>query len=117
MKTAFSIITGFLIALLLTGCASGRYGRELDPSFVQQIERGKTTKAEIRRQLGEPLTVTTSPQGEMWRYSYSGGLAYWDMMAAGLTGSLDPASVKVQNLTIIFEGDLVKDFSFTAQGK
>lgn len=52
MKTCFAI---FLLGMaLLTGC---------DPQRVAKLEEGVSTEADVRRQFGDPVTVTVAPDG------------------------------------------------------
>lgn len=58
-----------LLALVLSGCAI-TYGREFDTAKVSQIQKGKTTKDEVRAMLGEPASVTQTADFEQWGYAY-----------------------------------------------
>jgi hypothetical protein len=52
MKTCFAI---FLLGMaLLTAC---------DPQRVAQLEEGVSTEVEVRKQFGDPVTVTVEPDG------------------------------------------------------
>lgn len=52
MKTCFAI---FLLGIaLLAGC---------DPQRVAQLEEGVSTEVDVRRQFGDPVTVTVAPDG------------------------------------------------------
>lgn len=56
---------------LATGCARTTLGRKFNPAAARKIQKGRTTKAEVVRLMGEPLTVL--PQeggGEELRYWY-----------------------------------------------
>jgi len=52
MKTCFAI---FLLGMaLLAGC---------DPQRVSKLEEGVSTEVEVRKQFGDPVTVTVAPDG------------------------------------------------------
>jgi outer membrane protein assembly factor BamE (lipoprotein component of BamABCDE complex) len=85
-------------------------GRPINASFVQSIQRGKTTADEVRKALGEPATVTTSPDGFVWSYSH------WEGKPAvfGATYS----STNTTQLIIEFKNGKVADYQYsTSKGQ
>ena len=59
-----------LAALFLSACASGA-GKKIDQDKFSHFVKGKTTYAEVVRELGEPSTVTRNADGsKMAMYSY-----------------------------------------------
>ena len=67
-----------LAVLVGAGCAP-KMGRDINKSSVSAIERGVTTKAQVRQNLGEPNSVTTTSTGEIWSYRYMQGMNYGDL--------------------------------------
>lgn len=110
------IVQALLMALalaLMAGCSTPSQGTKFDDSFVAKIQRGKTTKAEVRQGLGEPASVSKTAEGDVWTYQYSDGGGYWNMVGAayGLTSQ----KINMQMLTVVFNGDRVKDYTHTVQ--
>jgi len=58
-----------MAGLLAAGCAI-TYGREFDTTKVSQIQKGKTTKDEVRAMLGEPASTSVTADFEQWTYAY-----------------------------------------------
>ncbi len=50
------------LSFFLTACAS--VGNKIDRTYVDRIEKGVTTEAEIRGQLGNPMSVGVNANGE-----------------------------------------------------
>ena len=56
--------------ILLAGCSS--VGNKIDMTQVTNIKKGVTTRAEMERMFGAPMTVSLMPDGRtmaMWFYS------------------------------------------------
>jgi outer membrane protein assembly factor BamE (lipoprotein component of BamABCDE complex) len=96
---------------LLTGCASTAQGRKFDDSFVSQIKKGSTTKAQVRQAFGEPVSVSRSSEIETWTYSYSN--AYGRGYVQGATFGLVKEKSDDQMLIVAFKGDVVVEFTYT----
>src|SRR3972149_2120704 len=58
-----------MAGLPAAGCAI-TYGREFDTTKVSQIQKGKTTKDEVRAMLGEPASTSVTADFEQWTYAY-----------------------------------------------
>jgi hypothetical protein len=53
------IVVALAVAVAISGgCASTSQGRKFDDSYVSQIKKGVTTKAQIRQHFGEPMSVS-----------------------------------------------------------
>jgi outer membrane protein assembly factor BamE (lipoprotein component of BamABCDE complex) len=98
-------------SLLLAGCASTAQGRKFDDSYVAQIQKGKTTKAQIRQNLGEPVSTSISADTETWTYSYSDAYGRGYVQAA--TFGLVRQKSDDQMLIVVFKGDVVVEFMYT----
>jgi outer membrane protein assembly factor BamE (lipoprotein component of BamABCDE complex) len=98
-----------LVVLVCPGCSP--IGRDIKKSSVSGIERGVTTKAQVRQNLGEPQSVRTTSTGEVWSYRYMQGMNYGESWAA-LFGAREYGGTS-KMLIVIFDGDRVKDYSYT----
>lgn len=100
-----------LFTCLIAGCAAASYGRKFDDTSVSQIRKNVTTKAQIRANFGEPLSVTTSTELETWTYQYSNayGRVYIQMATYGLVREQSDD----QMLVVIFKDGKVVDFNYT----
>jgi outer membrane protein assembly factor BamE (lipoprotein component of BamABCDE complex) len=111
MVTRIALIV--VLALLVgAGCAP-KIGRDFNASYLSSIERGVTTKSQVRQNLGEPSSVTTSSlAGETWSYQYmeGAGLAqtYGNFFRNEYTNM---GSHKM--LVVTFDGDRVKDYTYS----
>jgi outer membrane protein assembly factor BamE (lipoprotein component of BamABCDE complex) len=54
MKTCFAIFMIGIVVLALAGC---------DPQRVAKLEEGVSTEVDVRKQFGDPVTVTVAPDG------------------------------------------------------
>lgn len=54
MRTAYKSILAFAACVALLGC---------DPQRVDKLEEGVATEVDVRRQFGDPVTVTVEPDG------------------------------------------------------
>ncbi len=92
------------------GCSSA--GARFDTANVSKIVKGKTTKIDLRGYFGNPLRTEDSPNGEVWTYTY----VETHSTAAGAVGhvviGVDQSETVVNKLTVIFDGDVVKDYYF-----
>ena len=66
-KQAALLISG---ALMISGCMVQSGNRQLDdPNAINQIEKGKSTKDDVRRLIGSPPVVTFNDKNEeIWTY-------------------------------------------------
>lgn len=71
MKPKISAIALTLLAFsLLAGCAS--VGNKIEMANVAQLQKGVTTRADMERLFGKPMSVSLLPDGRtmaMWFYS------------------------------------------------
>jgi outer membrane protein assembly factor BamE (lipoprotein component of BamABCDE complex) len=100
-----------IVVLAITaGPGCWAFGRDIKKSSVSGIERGVTTKAQVRENLGEPQSVRTTSTGEVWSYRYMRGMSYGESWAA-LLGAREYGGVN-KMLVVTFDGDRVKDYSY-----
>ena len=109
-KLAVFVVLGLGEALVP---ACQHEGARFNTNNVSRIVKGKTAKADIRQYFGEPPTMDAAPLGEVWTYTY----VTKDTTAAGVLGhvtiGVDQAETNVDKLTIIFDGDIVKDYDYS----
>lgn len=108
-----AVLAALGTAPLAAGCSTPSQGRKFDDAYVAQIQRGKTTKTDIRKALGDPGSVSSTAEGDVWTCQYSDGGSYWNMV--GATYGLTSQKTNLQMLTINFRGDVVRDFTHTVQ--
>lgn len=113
MKHGTLITLVFALATCAGGCSTPSTGRDFDDAYVARIQRGSTTKAQVRQAFGEPLSVAQHAEGETWTWSFQSGGSYGNMVAA--TYGLASQQVKSKILNVTFVGDKVKDFNYSNQ--
>ncbi len=95
----------------LDGPAASDTGRPFDDAYVAQIKKGATTKADIRKHIGEPWQTTTTVGNDSWTYHYSD--AYANALKRSQSFGLYRKDPINKMLVITFSGDKVLDFSYT----
>jgi outer membrane protein assembly factor BamE (lipoprotein component of BamABCDE complex) len=56
---------------ILSGCAGATMsGKTFDTTKVSSIQKGTTTKSDIRAMFGEPVSTRPTDSGEVWSYYY-----------------------------------------------
>ena len=91
---------------LLAGCAAYGNKKITDPEIVAKVEKGKSTKANVKEILGNPDTVDFSDTGlEKWIYVYTKhqtrGATFIPVVGMFAGG----ADVKTDTLTVQFDKD------------
>lgn len=111
MKT----FTLFVLAIaMLAGCATSTVttGRDFDTTKVPQIEKGKTTDAELTAWLGAPYQKAVLGDGsEIWTWSFMTNKARAQSYVVSTNVKVDTVSKRL--LATIREG-VVESYSFTA---
>lgn len=113
MIRPFRILLAAAALAAAAGCSTYSQGRKFDDAYVARIQRGTTTKADVRAHIGDPSSVTATSEGDVWTYQYTDGGSYWNMVAS--TYGMASQQINLQMLTITFAGDRVKDFTHTVQ--
>ncbi len=95
------VLPAFLLALVLTGCASFlRAGHEFPSPEPLMIVVGKTDKAALRRMFGEPYQVGLDSGDPTWRWFF---------------GQRESNGEISKDLSVRFGADgTVKSYSFTS---
>lgn len=105
------ILIPALVALLpLTGCISDPAGGALkDASYSDirsNLKKGRTTKDQVRATFGKPRSVQSNNGQETWIY-------YSSTIGLGvIAGQIQ----NIKSLTIMFVGEVVKDYNYSTQG-
>lgn len=79
---------------------------------MRNIVKGTTTKNDIRGYFGDPLRIEAGPLGEVWTYTY----VETHTTGAGALGhviGVEQSESTMNTLTVIFDGDVVKDYEFS----
>ncbi len=103
MMKALTLI-GFLFVF---GCAQIAVGMDFDRTKLDRIVKGKTSKGEVVKILGEPTDKDTEAGLERWIYVHRVTSASPKPEWLGLSYRGD---TKEKRLAIIFERDVVRDF-------
>lgn len=70
LRRTFAVASIVGIALAIAGCAS--VGRKIDQDAVSKIQKGVSTKADVRGLIGAPDHLTRDGDGnETWTYTYA----------------------------------------------
>ncbi len=107
------IALAIAVSAAASGCSTPSTGRDFDDAYVAKLQRGSTTKAQVRQAFGEPLSVAQHADGETWTWSFQGGGSYGNMVASAY--GLASMQVRSKILNITFAGDKVKDFNYANQ--
>jgi outer membrane protein assembly factor BamE (lipoprotein component of BamABCDE complex) len=103
---------GILLLAIVVPLGCSTAGARFDTSKVSRIVKGRTTKDDLRGYFGKPLRTEESPNGEVWTYAY----VETHTTTAGAIGhvaiGVDQSETVADKLIIVFNGDVVKDYSF-----
>lgn len=120
MKKIAMVGLSFVVCgTLFTGCAVKTGNDKLQDvtqqSVADMIKNGTTTKADVRKALGEPTEVDFTDAGlEKWEYNHARkvdkGINYVPVVNWFVKGTNDTK----KTLVVLFDGDVVKNHSFSA---
>jgi outer membrane protein assembly factor BamE (lipoprotein component of BamABCDE complex) len=103
----FFVIGGAL--LVLVGCAStGNQNVKVatQESVKAQMKEGVTTKEEVRKQLGEPTSVSFTDSGnEIWTFKYSEATSHASNFVPLVSLFASGADVKNKEIVVLFDKD------------
>lgn len=111
MKNRVIILFGMTFLLTILGCHSMDIGNNFNDSYVSSIQKNVTTKAQIRQNIGEPHSVSTTTGMETWTYQFTD--AYAKSYQQASTFGLIREKPTNKLLIIIFSGDKVADYNYT----
>ena len=122
MRNALTILLSvFLLAAIAVtnGCWSWRYGAKQIASdeALAQIEKGKSTKAEVKELLGDPGNVSFMGDDEMWHYMLHTAEVRKSTFIPIVGGFVGGTDVETQTLTVLFGPDgVVKECDIVRDG-
>ena len=115
-----TILIIVLVSLFLASCASSIQGTKVDSAQVNQIQKGKTTEAEVIKMFGKPDEVTTTGNQRNLLYTYiktSGGVGFKGILIFILTLGIYLPSVNAttesNSLNVTIENGIVRDFTYS----
>ena len=115
-----TILIIVLVSLFLASCASSIQGTKVDSAQVNQIQKGKTTEAEVIKMFGKPFQVTTTGSQKNLLYTYmetSGSVGFKGILLSILTlGTYSPpvnATTESNSLNVTIENGIVRDFTYS----
>lgn len=118
MKRMYAVIM-ICTLLIFSGCAAKTGNSQLEnatqESVAQVITKGVTTKAELRRQFGDPQKVDFTESGlEKWEYMFlrksQKAVNYIPIASAFVGGTNDTT----KTLLVVFKGDIVENYALSA---
>lgn len=107
------------LLLLFAGCAAKTGNSQLEnatqDSVSQVIIKGQSTKADLRKNFGDPQKVDFTESGlEKWEYSFvrkaPKAISYVPIASAFVAGTNDTT----KTLLVIFKGDVVENYALSA---
>ncbi|TET37266.1 MAG: hypothetical protein E3J72_06390 [Planctomycetota bacterium] len=111
------IIILFAVTFLACGCATTqvKIGRKISAADVNEIKIGKTTKTEILKKFGAPMTISIDPRGvEVYGFvelaSDNHTWAIPPMLVIYIDGK---ASSIGKMLSVAFKDDIVRHWSYS----
>ena len=70
MRRFISVLSAIAFSLIVAGCASS--GREINTTNASKIQKGVSTKADVKRLVGEPQQISNDSDGnQTWSYTYT----------------------------------------------
>lgn len=115
-----TIIIIALVSVFLASCASSIQGMKIDSAQVNQIQKAKTTEAEVIKMFGKPFQVTTTGNQKNLFYTYmetSGSIGFKGILLTIFTlGTYSPpvnTTTESNSLNVIIENGIVKDFTYS----
>src|SRR4029077_1816127 len=93
-------VTPHVAPVLVSGCVSGKFGREFPSPDRQLIVVGKTDKAALERIFGEPYQVGLDSGDQTWRWFF---------------GQREASAELSKDLSVRFNADgVVKSYAFSS---
>lgn len=105
-------ITTLILILITTSCSTYESGtpRITNNSFINKIERGVTTKSQIRNWFGEPAGKGYKDGKEKWLYNYN----YTNSNFIPFVSLFTKTEIKIYRLELFFnpDTDRVTEYEF-----
>lgn len=111
------VIVASILTVLLAGCASSgnrTLENENQISVQSKIQKGSTTKAQVKANFGDPMGVSFTDGGnEVWTYSLANvklnGTTFIPFYGLFHNGS----KAHVKQLVILFKNDVVEKYTLS----
>lgn len=109
-RTALVLL--MVLSTVLAGCAAVQLGRDFDLQvFQSQVERGKTTQAQVDRWLGPPKSTgvvvdTDGNKYDEWTYFYGEGRLH----------NMKQARLKILQIKFDQQG-IVRGYNYSSEAK
>lgn len=111
------LVIASMVALLLAGCASSgnrTLEKENQATIQSKIQKGTTTKPQVRASFGDPMGVSFTDGGnEVWTYSLANvklnGTTFIPFYGLFHNGS----KAHVKQLVILFKNDIVEKYTLS----
>ena len=106
------------VLLLAVGCTTTKITknpREIDPSNVQKLEKGVTSKKEVIELFGSPVAITLNADG-FEVYTFATGVnasQVWRVPPIFVIYADSASSAKTRVLMVTFSGDTVINWTYT----
>lgn len=112
MKNVIKLFAAFLVAVVLTGCATV-LNKTIEEDNLPKIVIGITTKTWVQENIGIPQEIINlKKEGvQLWKYSEIEGQGYLGLVKTTFGASGEMA--KERRLEITFKGDVVAGYSST----
>ena len=101
------------LALAFSGCATATYstGKDFDMSRVQQIEKNKTTAAEMTQWFNAPANRSVSDDGtETWVWTFTTVKSHAQSYVVSMNVK---TQTNIKRLTAVLRKGVVETYSFT----
>ena len=105
------------LAIGLAACST-TLGRPFNENYAKEIKSGETTKEQVLRALGKPVTRRVSDGAETWTYAYYSGPAVWTSWISSTTEDeygIRSQSGRQARLVVQFKGDVVQSANYTQE--
>ncbi len=102
-----------LSLLFLVGCATVNMnrGNEFDETKTNRLIKGQTTKEEVLKLLGEPMSKSFTADNETWKYFYQKIIS----KAQSFIVTTAKVDTEIKSLDITFTNGVLSDYVYTFQ--
>lgn len=101
------LLVVIVAAIAVSGCTSS--GTKISPERLTQVEKGRTTKEQVREMFGEPEGTSGHGNTESWTYSYSTTSMNPLMAVPGVGLFVQGVSASVDMVSFTFTNGVVTD--------
>jgi len=111
LKENIAKVIGLMaVSLLIPACYNVKHGKPIEQGSVSQIQKGITTRAEVERMFGAPLSATMRPDGgRMLIYNYTQASGNF----APFVGAINQQTVRQMLQVLVDTNNVVQDYEFS----